>query len=246
MLNKILSNADWDDTYCIYLNFHGLAIYLCSIIERYYKAGSTNTYSQAILYLIDTYDEAVIDYARTGVAYSAALLVCSEDETSRLEGLSILRVLSEADDKQMVALLLDNRDIEATGFMRELFQSCKFSKSGNVEMRQAFFSFLSNLVAHSDQEQTAEINGRFGQHYEDIFDLLEEALQNEANPLILKNCINCLQSLAYYGQQEEGENLYRPILEKKQILKHLEALTEHQALEVSTLAGRTLEYLRPY
>lgn len=77
VLTKIVRNADWDDNYQIYTNFHGLMIFLCNIIERYYKNGTTRVYSEAVTLLLDAYEETVLDYARTGAAYSAALLLSS-------------------------------------------------------------------------------------------------------------------------------------------------------------------------
>jgi hypothetical protein len=88
-------------------------IYLCSKIEKYYKDGSTRAFSEAVWLLLDGYDETVLDYARTGAAYSAALLICSPHEASRFEGLVILRVLSQVDDSQMIELFLNNKDIIA-------------------------------------------------------------------------------------------------------------------------------------
>lgn len=77
VLTKIVRNADWDDNYQIYTCFHGLMIFLCNIIERYYKNGTTRVYSEAVTLLLDAYEETVLDYARTGAAYSAALLISS-------------------------------------------------------------------------------------------------------------------------------------------------------------------------
>lgn len=75
VLVKLLELADWDDTYDIYQDFHGLALYLCTKIERYSKNGVTRPFTDPLILLLDTYDEALIDYTRTGVGYSAALLV---------------------------------------------------------------------------------------------------------------------------------------------------------------------------
>jgi hypothetical protein len=66
--------------------------------------------------LLDGYDDTILDYARAGVAYSAALLLCSQHDSSRCEGLSILRVLSLVENNQMIALLLENKDILSTRF----------------------------------------------------------------------------------------------------------------------------------
>lgn len=78
MLVKLLEMADWDDSYQIYQDFHGLALYLCTKIERYYKNGVTRPFTDPLILLLDTYDNVLIDYTRTGVGYSAALLVSSE------------------------------------------------------------------------------------------------------------------------------------------------------------------------
>jgi hypothetical protein len=45
VLAKILQFADWDENYLIYCDFHGLAIYLCAKIERYWKDGCTRAFS---------------------------------------------------------------------------------------------------------------------------------------------------------------------------------------------------------
>ena len=55
VLTKIVRNADWDDNYQIYTSFHGLMIFLCNIIERYYKNGTTRVYSEAVTLLLDAY-----------------------------------------------------------------------------------------------------------------------------------------------------------------------------------------------
>ena len=121
----------------------------------------------------------MLDYARTGAAYSAALLLSSPHEASRLEGITIMQVLSQVGDRAMLALLLENRDVTSTRFWENLFRTAAFSRSGNTRLRELFYSFLENIFAHADFEQTGELSLKFGGPYDDVFELLAECLREE-------------------------------------------------------------------
>jgi hypothetical protein len=194
--------------------------------------------------MLDGYDDCVLDYARTGAAFAGALLVGSVCEASQVEGLCILRVLSQVDNYQMVELLLENKDINACRLWERLFGSRAFSKSSNTKMRELFFSLLENLFAHCRREQADELNSRFTGEYEDVFDLLAECLRDEDNGVILKCALNCLKSLAYYGQREDDANIILPILEAREILKYLEKLSEGGEEAVSELANEMMMALK--
>jgi len=66
------------------------------------------------MYLIDCYQDTVLDYARTGVAYATGLLITSNVDINRSEGMQLLRMLTEVNDVKMVRFLLENRDVEQT------------------------------------------------------------------------------------------------------------------------------------
>lgn len=61
--------------------------YLCSKVQRYCQKEETEVYNIAIMFLIDSFDQAIIDYARTGLAYIAGLLITSSIDSNRSEGL---------------------------------------------------------------------------------------------------------------------------------------------------------------
>ena len=84
-------------------------IYLCTKIERYYKDTVLKNYNLSVLLLLDTYDEAVLDYARGTVAYAAALLVISPIPQNYTGGLLILQALTQIDSKKIVTFLLCNK-----------------------------------------------------------------------------------------------------------------------------------------
>lgn len=127
-------------------------IHLCCKIERYYLDGATRSYSLALNLLLDCYDEVVIDYARSGAAYSAALLVSSPHLESQAEGLNLLRTMSQVDSPKMAELLLTNRDLEACRLFEGLFTR-SFARHPSSSVRQLFYSFFENLLANSTREQ---------------------------------------------------------------------------------------------
>lgn len=84
-------------------------IYLCTKIERYYKDTVIKFYSLSVVLLLDTYDEAVLDYARGTAAYAAALLIISPIQQNYGDGLQILQALTQIDSKKIVNFLLSSR-----------------------------------------------------------------------------------------------------------------------------------------
>lgn len=83
--------------------------YLCSKIQRYWKEAVVRNYSNAVQLLLDTYEKAVIDYGRAEVAYVAALLILSPIQQNYADGLTILQILSQVDNKLLVTFLLNDR-----------------------------------------------------------------------------------------------------------------------------------------
>jgi hypothetical protein len=63
------------------------------------------------MFLLDTYDEAIVDYARAGLAYAAALLVTSSLRENYTDGLEMLRMITQIDDNRNVSYLLDSNEI---------------------------------------------------------------------------------------------------------------------------------------
>ncbi len=59
--------------------------------------------------MLDTYDEAVIDYARSGLAFTACLLVSSPIKENYTDGLEMLRMMTQIDDKRMISFLLEDK-----------------------------------------------------------------------------------------------------------------------------------------
>lgn len=118
----------------------------------------------------------MIDYARSGAAYSAALLVSSPHYESQAEGLNLLRTMSQVGSSRIVELLLTNRDIEACRLFERLFTK-NFARNPSGNIRQLFYSLLENILANSEREQAEEINRKFGTEYRDVFELLSESLR---------------------------------------------------------------------
>lgn len=58
-------------------------IYLCKKIEKYCKDEETFVFNLAMMHLLDSYDEAIFAYSRTGAAYTAALLITSSVESNK-------------------------------------------------------------------------------------------------------------------------------------------------------------------
>jgi hypothetical protein len=102
--------------------------------------------------LLDCYDEVVIDYARSGAAYSAALLLTSTNIQSQEEGLNLLRTMSQVDSPKIIDLLLTNRDIEACRLFERLFTR-NLVRNPSTNVRQLFYSLLENLLVNCEREQ---------------------------------------------------------------------------------------------
>jgi hypothetical protein len=243
VLSKILEAADWDDSFEVYKECYGLAVYLCGKIERYCKEGSTRAFTDALLLMLDTYDEALKDYTRTGAGYSAALLVAATAEASQLEGLTILRVLTQADEEFVIEELLKSKDVRACGLWERLFGSKVFSRSNNTRIREVYFSLLENLLAHAKLHQIEYLAQYFNGDYEDLYELLAECLRDEDNTLILRCALSGLKSLAYYGQREDEDNALLPVLEAREVLKHMEKLAGEEGI-VGELAIELLAAFR--
>lgn len=86
-------------------------------------------------------------------------------------------MLSMVDDPKMCEFLLDNKDINACHMWERLCGSSDFAKSTNIELRQSYFSFLENLLAHCHQKEAEELSNRFSGPYQDIFDVLGDCLR---------------------------------------------------------------------
>jgi hypothetical protein len=88
--------ADWDDAYQLYCHEPGLTVNICKKIERYSKEIVLKNYNNALYLLINTYDEAVLDYARGHVAYATGLLICSPVQQNYSDGLEILHCMTQS------------------------------------------------------------------------------------------------------------------------------------------------------
>ena len=96
-LQRLLFSADWDDTFELYDQFHGLMTLLCVQIEKYWHEEATTKFNQAAIFLLDTYDEAVLDYARAGLANTASFLIQSPIRENYTDGLEMMRLLTQVD-----------------------------------------------------------------------------------------------------------------------------------------------------
>lgn len=94
--------------------------YTCLKIERYYQDESTRKFNRAVLNMLDTYDVAVVDYTRAGVAYTAGLLINSPITENIFDGIELLRMLTQIDDRRNVNFLLESEEIASTGVWRRL------------------------------------------------------------------------------------------------------------------------------
>ena len=84
---------------------------ICQEIGRYCFEEQTNRYNKVARIMIETYEEAVLDYGRGGLAFTAALLITSPVTANHLDGLYLLRRMTEVNSK-IVAFLLPNEEIE--------------------------------------------------------------------------------------------------------------------------------------
>jgi hypothetical protein len=154
--------------------------YLCVKIERYWNEESTRLFSKAAIFLLDTYDAAVIDYARGGLAYTAALLITSPITENYEDGLEMLRMMTEIDDKRMVTFLLDCKEINQTRVWERLCSEDTIVRSPNRQVRDHYQAIIHNLLAVGEQEHVEQLCLHFEARYEDILQMfLEELEANE-------------------------------------------------------------------
>jgi hypothetical protein len=65
--------------------------------------------------LVNTYEDAVLDYARGHVAYAAALLICSPVQQNYSDGLEMLHVLTQLGSQRLVKFLIRYNEIKKLG-----------------------------------------------------------------------------------------------------------------------------------
>lgn len=99
------------------------------------------------MHLLDTYDEAVVDYARAGVAYTAALLITSPIVQNNIDGLEMMRMLTQIDDKRNVNFLLESEEIESTGVWRRLCREDTLSMHENRTIREHYQAVIHHILA---------------------------------------------------------------------------------------------------
>ena len=56
-------------------------------------------FNKAVIFLLETFDEAVLDYGRGGAAFTASLLMTSPIEQNYTDGLEMMRMLTQIDEK---------------------------------------------------------------------------------------------------------------------------------------------------
>jgi hypothetical protein len=117
------------------------------------------------MFLLDCYDEAILNYARAGTAYVACMLIDSSIDSNRNEGLEILRILSQIEGRKMVTFLLENRDLARIRIWEQLLTTDHFSRSKNIKIRKNFFSVLENLLCSGEKEDVELLCSRFGGRY---------------------------------------------------------------------------------
>lgn len=125
-------------------------------------------YNKAALYLLETYDEAVVDYARAGLAYVAALLVTSPIRENYTDGLEILRMITQIDDRKNVIFLLKSEEIEGTGIWRRLCKDTILVNNESREVREHYQAVIRNILVVGYEEEVIDFCRYFSDRYEDI------------------------------------------------------------------------------
>ena len=82
-----MKGADFDDTYRIYTQQSDLMVELLSSLSQLVEDNSIQSQVDAIIYLMDSYNSLIFDYARMGVALLGTRMIICRRETNVLKGL---------------------------------------------------------------------------------------------------------------------------------------------------------------
>lgn len=82
-----MRTADFDDTYRIYSEKGELMVRLLAAISRIADHDNVDLLADAVIYLLDSYNSLIFDYARMGVALLATQMIRSKIQTNLFKGL---------------------------------------------------------------------------------------------------------------------------------------------------------------
>lgn len=81
-------------------------VYLLVGLTRYVEDYNVEVEADAVVYLMDSYNNLIFDYARMGVALLAVRMVICRREQNVVKGLEILKFIAEVEDSQVIYFLL--------------------------------------------------------------------------------------------------------------------------------------------
>lgn len=99
IIDEMLRSADADDVYNIYEHFHDLTLKLMEEGLHYVDQEGIDNIADAIMLLIDSYNQVKVDFMRDGLAYLCARMVTSRLESNVLKGLEMIGWITEIQSK---------------------------------------------------------------------------------------------------------------------------------------------------
>lgn len=112
IIKIILKSADFDDTFRIYEEFSDIMVYLVPAIQKWVDTKDVDRCADAVLYLMDTYNTPIFDYAKSGVGLLAVLMITSRRENNVVRGMEIIKFISELVETPPMMYLLEDRELE--------------------------------------------------------------------------------------------------------------------------------------
>lgn len=94
VVKEIAKHADYDQTYGIFELENDLMVGLMQCIVQFVENENVEVYADAVIYLMDSYDNVIFDYARGGVALLATRMLISRCEPNMCKGLEIIKYIS--------------------------------------------------------------------------------------------------------------------------------------------------------
>lgn len=94
IIKVIMSSADYIETESIYLNHSDLMVLLLSALTPLVEDTNVSSLVGAVISLTDTFENIILDYARTGVALLATRMIVSKIDDNVSKGIEMIRHIS--------------------------------------------------------------------------------------------------------------------------------------------------------
>ena len=150
-------------------------------IQCFMRDESSSAFNKAAIYLIDTYGQAVLDYARGGMGIVAAKLIMSNIEDNYMDGMEMFTIFAQSDQVKMVDLLLEDKEIRQTGVWERFTKSNFLVRNRSEQVRKFYHMTLNFLLSAGHNEHIKKICGwyRNGMQ-EDVLDMLRDEIDFNA------------------------------------------------------------------